>query len=140
VSRLGAALFGLLLVATVIVAGVVVHARTPKLELEVQHLTGKFSPNGHTTNRQTAKIEFFVRDSDPHATVQIVGPQRQRIRTLYRGPLVAGKDVTYHWNGRTNGGKLASFGERYRLRVVLPDQDRDMVYPQEIQLVGAGGQ
>jgi hypothetical protein len=122
----------------VVVAGVVVHARTPKLELEVQHLSKRFSPSGETM-RRTAKIEFFVRDTDPHSVVQIVGPQRQRIRTLYRGRLVAYRDVTYHWNGRTDTGKLASPDEKYRLRVVLPDQDRDMVYPQEIKLVGGGG-
>jgi hypothetical protein len=121
----------------VVVAGVVVHARTPKLELEVQDLTPRFSPSGGTRHR-TATIEFFVRDTDPHAVVQIVGPQRQRVRTLYRGPLLAGKDITYHWDGRTDAGKLASPDEKYRLRVVLPDQGRDMVYPQEITLVGGG--
>jgi hypothetical protein len=128
----------LLLAATVVVAGVVVHARTPKLELEVQKLTPRFSPSGAIKPRN-ATIEFFVRDSDPHALVQIVGPQRQRIRTLYRGRLVADKTVTYHWNGRTASGRLASPDEKYRLRVVLPGQNRDMVYPQEIKLVGGGG-
>ncbi len=122
-----------------VVAGVVVHARTPKLELEVQHLTTKFAPAGHTKHPRTARIEFFVRDTDPRAVVQIVGPQRQRVRTLYRGPLAAYETVTYHWNGRTDAGKLASPNEKYRLRVVLPAQDRDMVYPQEIQLLGGGG-
>ena len=120
-----------------VVAGVVVHARTPKLELEVQQLTPRFSPSG-ATNHRTATVELFVRDSDAHAVVQIVGPQRQRIRTLHRGRLVAYRDVTYHWNGRTDSGKLASPDEKYRLRVVLPDSDRDMVYPQEIKLVGGG--
>jgi len=122
----------------VVVAGVVVHARTPKLELQVQHLTTKFAPAWHTKHPRTAGIEFFVRDTDPRAVVQIVGPQRQRIRTLYRGPLLAGRDITYHWDGRTDAGKLASPDEKYRLRVVLPDQGRDMVYPQEMTLVGGG--
>jgi hypothetical protein len=135
VRRLGAALFGLLLVATVVVAGVVVHARTPKLELQVVHLPVHFSPNGDG-KQDNARIEFFVRDTDPHATVQIVGPQRQRIRTLYRGRLTANKVVTFHWNGRSDTGRLASASEPYRLRVVLPSQDRDMVYPQEITLNG----
>jgi hypothetical protein len=120
------------------VAGVVVHARTPKLELEVQKLTLEFSPSGDTKHPRTATIQFFVRDTDPHATVQIVGPHRQRIRTLYRGRLVANKVVTYHWNGRNDDGALASPDEQYRLRVVLPSQDRDMVYPQEIKLVDRG--
>jgi hypothetical protein len=123
----------------VVIAGVVVHARTPKLELEVQHLTKEFAPAGNTTHPRTARIEFFVRDADPRALVQIVGPQRQRVRTLHRGPLAAYKTVTYHWNGRTDSGRLASLDEGYRLRVVLPGQDRDMVYPQEINLVTGSG-
>ena len=71
--------------------------------------------------------------------MQIVGPQRQRIRTLYRGRLVAYRDVTYHWNGRTDTGKLASPDENTGCAWCCRTQDRDMVYPQEINLVGGGG-
>jgi hypothetical protein len=118
----------------VIVGGVVVHARTPKLELEVLHLPKKpFTPNGDG-HRDVARTSFYVRDSDPHATVQIVGPDNQVIRTLYRGPLVAYKHVAFTWNGRTSQGQLANRHEGYRLRVILPDQGRDMVYPTQIRL------
>jgi hypothetical protein len=138
VNRAGSVLFGLLLVASVVVAAIVVHARTPKLELEVLHLPHhKFSPNGDGRH-DTAVIQFFVRDSDPNATVQIVGPSKQRIRTLYHGQLTAYKDVTFSWNGRTDAGRLASPHDKYRLRVVLPSQDRDMVYPQQFGLVRTG--
>jgi hypothetical protein len=129
----------LLLVAAVVVAGVVVHARTPKLELEVLSPPRQFklSPNGNG-HHDKARIRFFVRDSDPDATVQIVGPDRQRVRTLYRGRLTAYERVTFSWNGRTATGRLANPRHRYRLRVVLPSQDRDMVYPQQIEIVGVG--
>lgn len=132
------ALFALLLVASVVVAGVVVYARTPNLELEVIDIPGKFSPNGDG-NRDSARIRFYVRDSDPHAIVQIVGSDRRRVRTLYRGPLTADERVTLRWNGRTSAGRLADPHDRYRLRVVLPSQDRDMVYPRQIRLTGVGG-
>jgi hypothetical protein len=121
-------------VAAVVVAGVVVHARTPKLELEVLHIPHTFTPNGDG-ERDTARITFYVRDSDPNAKVQIVGPGRRVVRTLYRGPLVANKHVTLRWNGRASGGRLANPQDGYRLRVVLSGQDRDMVYPTQIQLV-----
>ena len=115
-------------------AGVVVQARTPNLELEVVHIPTKpFSPDGDG-HRDAARLSFFVRDSDPHARVQIVGPDRRVIRTLYRGPLVAYEHMTLRWNGRTSGGRLANPTDAYRLRVVLPDQDRDMVYPTQIRL------
>jgi hypothetical protein len=126
--------FALLLVAAVVVAGVVVHARTPDLELEVLRLPKKpFSPDGDG-HRDTARITFYVRDSDPNARVQLVGPDRQVIRTLYRGPLVAYETNTFTWNGRKTGGRLANPRDGYRLRVVLPGQDRDMVYPTQIRL------
>lgn len=122
-----------------IVAGVVVRARTPKLELEVLHLPkNPFTPNGDGV-RDSARISFYVRDSDPHARVQIVGPNRKVIRTLYRGPLVAYAHRTLRWNGRTSHGRLANPHDAYRLRVVLPEQDRDMVYPTQIRLAGVGG-
>jgi len=116
------------------VAGVVVRARTPKLELQVLHIPHEpFSPDGDG-HRDTAPITFYVRDSDPAAKVQIVGPGKEVVRTLYRGPLVAYKRVTFTWNGRTSRGRLADPREGYRLRVDLPSQDRDMVYPTQIRL------
>jgi hypothetical protein len=124
-----------LLAAAVVVAGVVVQARTPDLELEVVQLTRKFSPDG-AGRPDTARIRFFVRDSDPNATVQIVGPRRERVRTLYQGPLAAGELVTLSWNGRTATGEKADPRDRYRLRVKLPSQDRDMVYPKQITVMG----
>ena len=121
-------------------AAVVVHARTPKLELEVVSIPATpFSPDGDG-HRDKAVITFYVRDSDPHARVQIVGPDNEVIRKLYRGPLVAYEHETFRWNGRTSTGRLASPHDGYRLRVVLPSQDRDMVYPTQIRLAdGSGG-
>jgi hypothetical protein len=118
---------------------VVVHARTPKLELEVLHLPDRpFSPNGDG-HRDTARIAFYVRDSDPSARVQIVGPQNVVVRKLYHGPLVAYEHTSFRWNGRTNSGQLADPNDGYRLRVVLPSQDRDMVYPSQIRLRNGSG-
>jgi hypothetical protein len=122
-----------------VVAGVVVHARTPKLELEVLHIPLKpFSPDGDG-HRDAAHISFFVRDSDPHARVQIVGPDNKLIRTLHHGPLVAYEHYAFTWNGRRPGGRLANPHDGYRLRVILPGQDRDMVYPTQIRLVQGNG-
>jgi hypothetical protein len=134
-----AASLALLLVAAVVVAAVVVRARTPKLELEVLHIPQQpFSPDGDG-HRDKARISFYVRDSDPHARVQIVGPDNEVIRTLYRGPLVAYEHNTFPWNGRRQGGRLANPREGYRLRVALPGQDREMVYPTQIRLAQRTG-
>lgn len=84
-------------------------------------------------------MRFFVRESDPDATVQIVGPNVKVVRTLYQGPLVADRPVSFTWNGRNAEGALPNPHHRYRLRVILPGSDRDMVYPRRIAIVRAGG-
>jgi hypothetical protein len=140
VTRLGRALFVALLVASVIVAAVVVHARTPNLELEVTTFTRHFSPNGDGHN-DVAHIRFFVRESDPNATVEIVNTSLVVVRTLYRGPLTADQPVSYTWNGRTSSGALANPNIRYQLRVILPSRDRDMLFPEPnlIKITGMSG-
>jgi len=134
VNRAGPVLFVALLVASVVTAAIVVHARTPDLELEVVHLTHKISPRGHGPNR-LAHIRFFVRESDPHATVEIVGPNLTVVRTLYTGPLAANKPTSLSWNGRNESGAVPNPRHRYRLRVILPSRGRDMVYPRRIDIV-----
>lgn len=136
-TRLGTILFAALLAASVVVAAVVVHARTPDLELQVTRFDDSISPSGHGAPR-VAHIRFFVRESEPHATVEIVGPNLAVARTLYTGPLDADRPVSYAWNGRTASGARVDPADLYRLRVILPSRDRDMVYPRHIEIVGGG--
>ena len=128
-----AVLFVALFVAALLATGVVVGTRSPELVLEVSKLQARISPNGDGT-RDEAEITFFVRESDPHAEVAIVGRNLEPIRTLASDvALQADERVTYFWDGRTDEGVRAPVG-RYRLRVVLPDRERDMVFPRRIAL------
>jgi hypothetical protein len=139
-TRLGRWLFAGLLVATVVVAAVVVHARTPNLELEVTSFTKHFSPNGDG-HKDVARFRFFVRESDPDATVEIVDTNLNVVRTLYRGPLGAHQPVSFDWNGRSDSGEPVNPNLRYQLRVILPSRDREMLVPQPnlIRITGSGG-
>jgi hypothetical protein len=139
VSRAGSALFAALLATSVVVAGAVLHARSPDLAIEVTRFTREINPGGDGKDR-VAHIRFFVRESDPDATVEIVGPNLKLIRVLARQPLVANEPVSFTWDGRTSDGVLADPGDRYRLRVLLPNRDRDMVYPRRISLRPVGPQ
>ena len=141
-SRTGPVLFIGLLVASVLTTAGVLRARTPDLALQVTHFTTKISPQGQGPKRlpRVARMRFFVRESDANASVEIVGPNLKVVRTLYQGPLVANRPVSFTWNGRTKDGALPNPHHRYRLRVILPGQDRDMVYPRRIALVKAGRQ
>jgi hypothetical protein len=136
-SRTGPLLFVALLVGSVVVAAIGLHARTPDLAIEVTRLTREIDPGGKGPQR-VAYIRFFVRESDPEATVEIVGPDLRPIRTLARLPLVANEPVSFRWNGRTNSGALANPADRYRLRVLLPNRERDMVYPRRISVRSDG--
>src|SRR5207237_7307960 len=114
VNRTGVALFAALLVGSAIVAAVVVHARTPDLELQVTQMTRESCPklpvnecrrdakreHSHRSAGRRAHIRFFVRESDPHATVEIVGRDLVHVKTFYTGPLAANRQVSYVWNGR----------------------------------------
>ncbi len=138
-SRAGPVLFVVLLVCSVVVAAAVLHARSPDLALQVTRFTKEIHPSGEGKDR-VAHIRFFVRESDPDARVEIVGPNLNLIRVLARGPLVADRPVSFTWNGRTGTGALADPKDRYRLRVLLPNRDRDMVYPRRISVRATGSQ
>ena len=138
-NRAGRVLFVALLVASVVVAAAVLHARSPDLAIQVTRFTKEINPGGPAKDR-VAHIRFFVRESDPDATVEIVGPDLRLIRILASRPLVANEPVSFRWNGRTSSGALASPEDRYRLRVLLPNRDRDMVYPRRISVRPVGPQ
>ena len=138
-SRAGPVLFVALLVASVAAAAAVLHARSPDLAIQVTRFTKEINPRGAGPER-VAHIRFFVRESDPDATVEIVGPDLRLVRTLASRPLVANEAVSFRWDGRTDTGALADPDDRYRLRVLLPNRDRDMVYPRRISLGPVGPQ
>jgi len=130
-----AALFAALFAAALAATGLVFAARSPELVLEVPRLPERFSPDGDG-HRDEAEITFFVRESDPQADVFVVGRDLAQVRTLDEDVALAENEpVTYVWDGRTDSGEPAPPG-RYRLRVVLPSRERDMVFPPRIELAG----
>lgn len=133
-----AALFVCLFAAALVAAAIVAASRTSDLMLEVaEDFPKRFSPDGDG-NDDVARLSFFVRESDPDARVYIVGRDEAPVRTLdAHVPLEADERVTYTWDGRRNTGTPAPVA-RYRLRVVLPNEDRDMVFPRRIDLVRNG--
>jgi hypothetical protein len=128
---LGSLLLAVLLVVSVALAAAVLEIRSPDLELEVTGQPKVITPDGDGHD-DVAHIEFFVRDGDPGALVQIVGRRHREVRTLDGSlALTANRPVEVTWDGRDDAGAVVRPG-KYRLRVVLPSQDRDMVYPRPI--------
>jgi hypothetical protein len=137
---LGTALFFAVLAATLVTAILVVRARTPDLVLEVTEPAANanvsFSPLGGPPPHQV-ELTFFVREADDHAFVAIVDSHEEIVRTLDSDVALAKRDpVTYVWDGRTDAGDYAIPG-RYRLRVDLPDADREMIWPRRFTVVAS---
>jgi hypothetical protein len=126
-------LFIALVCAAALVAAVVFRARTPDLALEVTRMPRLITPDGNGRH-DVANISFYTRESDPHARVEIVGRNLKLARTLTADrALQEDQSVSYVWDGRTDSGKVAPPGN-YRLRVILPESDRDIVFTRQLAL------
>lgn len=130
---LAAALLLIVLAASFGAAAYVYHARTPDLALQVKLLDRKFAPSSDGRGERS-RIIYFVRFDGPHARVEIVGRDKVLVRTIAADtPLRKGQREAYRWNGLDDQGQLVSPGG-YRLRVILPSQDRDMIFPVRIRV------
>lgn len=128
--RLGPALLVALLVASLITGILVYRARTPNLALEVPKIDRLLGTGGKAD--LPVEFVFFVRFDEPHALVELVGPGDETVRTFAAdAALAADERVRCIWDGVDDEGDRVAPGN-YRLRVVLPEQDRDMVFPQRI--------
>lgn len=121
-------LFALLLGASILAAAIALSARGPELAIELTKPLRGFTP-GEPGKEGYVTIRFFLRQGDPDTRVEIVGDDLRLVRTLAPSlDLAAGERAAFRWNGRTNSGRPAPAGD-YRLRVIQPSQERDMVYP-----------
>ncbi|HEV7483402.1 MAG TPA: hypothetical protein VGO13_09925 [Solirubrobacterales bacterium] len=91
-----------------------------------------FTPNGDC-HYDRVRIKFRVTQSD-HATVQVVKPGGRVVVTLGRDQFLKRYHYfSYFWDGRQRGGGIAPQG-RYKLRVKLLGQERNLVPPGVIKL------
>jgi hypothetical protein len=91
-----------------------------------------FTPNGDC-RRDRIAIRFRATRSDI-ATISVVTAKRQPVRTLARARFLRRyREYRFFWDGRTADGRTAPSG-RYRVRVQLRQNDRDLVLPGKIRL------
>ncbi|HEX3735620.1 MAG TPA: hypothetical protein VHU86_10785 [Solirubrobacterales bacterium] len=91
-----------------------------------------FTPNGDC-HYDRVRIKFRVTQSD-HATVQVVKPGGKVVITLARDRFLKRYHFfSFYWDGRTREGAVAPPG-RYKLRVKLLGQERNLVPPGTIHL------
>lgn len=91
-----------------------------------------FTPNGDCRS-DVMRIRFRTTQSDD-GTVQVIKPGGRVVITLAREEFLKRyKFHTFYWDGRQRGGGTARPG-RYKLRVKLIGQDRNLVPPGVIRL------
>jgi hypothetical protein len=138
-----ALVFALLVLATVAAFGWAQRLKRDPLVLDRVTFVGapvlhprnpvhSFTPNGDCRYDE-ARIKFRVTQSD-HATVQVVKPGGRVVVTLARDEFLKRYHYfSFYWDGRQRGGGIAPPG-RYKLRVKLLGQERNLVPPGVIRL------
>jgi hypothetical protein len=128
--------FALLVLATV--AAFAFSQRLKRDPLVLDHVTlstaaGRaFMPSGSCPSGPE-RIHFRVTHSD-YATVQVIRPRGGLVFTLARNRYLPGYHFfSFYWDGRGLDGAIASPG-RYKLRVKLLVQERNLVLPGTIRL------
>jgi len=103
--------------------------------LDLVEATDSFAPRAG----ERARIEWRQRETSDDAHVEIIDTGGRPVRTLLDGGTLQGADTqqVFRWNGRTDPGELAPPG-LYRVEIVLPDEDRDIVPEQSAIRLRAG--
>jgi hypothetical protein len=138
-----ALVFALLVLATVAAFGWAQRLKRDPLVLDRVTFVGapvlhprepvhSFTPNGDC-RYDRVRIKFRVTKSD-HATVQVIKPGGRVVVTLARDRFLKRYHYfPFYWDGRQRGGGIAAPG-RYKLRVKLLGQERNLVPPGVIKL------
>lgn len=128
-----AVVFALLVAAT---AAAFAYAQRVKRDpLIVDRFTPKskvFTPKGECDRR--VKLKFRTTTTNEHGTVEVIRPGGEIVRVLAKKQYL--KRYTYHlyhWDGTNDDGVVQPPG-RYRLRVVLEDEGRELTLPGAIRL------
>lgn len=91
-----------------------------------------FTPNGDCV-RDTVRIKFRTTTSND-ATIEVVEPGGAVVKTLARGRFLKRYSFhEFHWDGTGEANLTAGVG-RYRVRVLLEDEDRSLLLPGTIRL------
>lgn len=143
-ARAAALVFALLVIATVAAFAYAQRLKRDPLVLDKATYVGvpqlhpnaapvhSFTPNGDCRFDEV-RIRFRVTKSD-HGTVQVVKPGGRVVVTLARDRFLKRYHFhTFFWDGRQRGGGIAAPG-RYKLRVKLLGQERNLVPPGTIHL------
>lgn len=133
--------FALLVLATVAAFAYAQRVKRDPLVLDRVGIGTKksnaFTPRGQCHRR--IKLKFRTTTTNDHGTVQIIRPGGEVVRVLARKDFLKRYTIhTYFWDGKNEDGAVQPTG-RYRLRVLLEDEGRELTLPGTIRLHKRGG-
>ena len=129
------------LVAALVLGGVAALAITRELRggddvVNSVKVTTSFSPADE--DARSARIRFELTDPDQEVVVEVIDSEQAVTRTLARQTSLAAGAHRFEWDGRTESGTLAPEG-RYRVRIELGEQDREVFLRGVIRVESPGG-
>jgi hypothetical protein len=135
----GAVVFALLVLATVAAFAYAQRAKRDPQVIDNFKIAGAstnaFTPAGPCHKR--IRLKFRTTTSNT-ATVEIIKPGGMVVRVLDEGAFLKRYSYhAYHWDGKDDAGRLQPPG-RYRMRVLLEDEDRHLTLPGTIHIRKAG--
>lgn len=125
--------FALLVVATVAAFAYAQQVkRDPLLVDRFMPKSKVFTPKGECHRR--VKLKFRTTTTNDHGTVEVIRPGGEVVSILARKQYLKRYSYhTYHWDGTNEDGVVQPPG-RYRLRVLLEDEGRELTLPGTIRL------
>ncbi|HTR75639.1 MAG TPA: hypothetical protein VMH33_10350 [Solirubrobacterales bacterium] len=134
-----AVVFALLVVATLAAFAYAQRVKRDPLLVDRVEIGPKdsnaFTPEGGC-DRQI-KLKFRTTTSND-GTVEIIRPGGELVRVLAKKEFLKRYTLhTYHWDGENEDGVVQPQG-RYRIRVLLEDEDRELTLPGTIRLKQRG--
>jgi hypothetical protein len=138
-ADLAAVAFALLVIATLAAFAYAQRVKRDPLVLDRVGIGPKKS-NSFTPPCERIKLKFRTTTSND-GTVQVIRPGGEVVDTLARHVFLKRYSFhTFHWDGRDEDGAVQPPG-RYKLRVILEDEDRSLTAPGTIRLqkAPAGG-
>jgi hypothetical protein len=134
-----AVVFALLVVATVAAFAYAQRVKRDPLLVDRVEIgpksTNVFTPKGQCDRR--IKLKFRTTTSND-GTVEIIRPGGEIVSVLAKKDFLKRYTLhTYYWNGKNDHGVIQPAG-RYRIRVMLEDEGRELTLPGTIRLHDRG--
>jgi hypothetical protein len=131
-----AVVFALLVLATLAAFAYAQRVKRQPLLIDKYEIGHKksnaFAPKGHCNRR--IKLKFRTTTTNEHGTVEVIRPGGEIVSVLAKKQYL--KRYTFHtfyWHGTNEDGVVQPPG-RYRLRVLLEDEGRELTLPGTIRL------